>query len=279
MSHNRERLDIVMVKRGLVSSREKARSEITSGRVYVNHIKAEKASTLVNSDSEVSYIADSVSFVGRGGHKLSKALDEFGIIAKDKNALDIGASTGGFTDCLLQYGAKKVFALDVGYGQLAYKLRVDPRVISMERINVRSVTKATFADIIDLVTIDVSFISLKLVLPIVADIIPDSGEIVALVKPQFEAGKGKVSRKGIVTDQKTHTEVLTALIDFCDTTSLHAANLTFSPIKGPAGNIEFLVHIVKKVKDGVYAERLFNTQTLKSKVNEIVAASHIELKS
>jgi len=238
-----------MVKKGLVETRERAKHEILSGRVHVNRIRADKPGALVQSESNITLVGTAMPYVGRGGMKLQKALDKFDVQIKEKVFLDVGASTGGFTDCLLINGARKVYAVDVGYGQLAWKLRTDPRVVVMERINIRNATASMFENDIDAAVIDVSFISLRLVLPVVKSLIVGEGDIVALVKPQFEAGKDKVNKRGIVTNSDVHREVLIDIARYSLNIGLCIRGLDFSPIKGPGGNMEFLLHLRKP---GVY---------------------------
>jgi len=236
------RLDLLIFQRGLTESRERARAEIMSGRVFVNGRRVDKPGTFVDEDSEIE-LKGALEFVSRGGLKLQKALAYFKIDPKGKICLDCGASTGGFTDCLLKGGAAKVYAVDVGYGQLAWTIRNDPRVVVMERTNIRYVTKEQIPETIDLVVIDVSFISLKLVLPVVKELLKPEGEVVCLIKPQFEAGKDKVGKKGVVRDKSVHIEVLENFLGYAESSGFSVRGLTFSPIKGPEGNIEYLGHL------------------------------------
>jgi len=236
------RLDLLIFQRGLTESRERARAEIMSGRVFVNGRRVDKPGTFVDEDSEIE-LKGALEFVSRGGLKLQKALAYFKIDPKGKICLDCGASTGGFTDCLLKGGAAKVYAVDVGYGQLAWIIRNDPRVVVMERTNIRYVTKEQIPETIDLVVIDVSFISLKLVLPVVKELLKPEGEVVCLIKPQFEAGKDKVGKKGVVRDKSVHIEVLENFLGYAESSGFSVRGLTFSPIKGPEGNIEYLGHL------------------------------------
>lgn len=235
------RLDIEMVNRGLVNSREKAKALIMAGQVMVNEVKIEKAGTNINSDALIKIIGKDLPYVSRGGLKLEKALKTFSINIAGKVMADIGASTGGFTDCALQNGVKKVFAIDVGYGQLDWKLRNDSRVISMERTNARYITEEDLKEKVDFISIDVAFISLDKILPSVKKILKDDGEVVALIKPQFEAGKDKVGKKGVVKDPKVHLEVIENIIKSCIKLDLAVQGLTYSPITGPEGNIEYLL--------------------------------------
>lgn len=245
----KKRLDVLLFEKGMVPSRERAKAIIMSGIVYVNNQKADKAGMSIPEDAEIEIRGKTNSFVSRGGLKIEKALTYFQIDPKDLCAMDIGASTGGFTDCLLTRGARKVYSIDVGYGQLAWKLRQDPRVVCMERTNIRKVTPDMLDDVPEFAVIDVSFISLKLVLPVVAQLLNEHGCIACLIKPQFEAGKGKVGKKGVVREPEIHLDVLNAFIENAHEAGFHVYNLTFSPIKGPEGNIEFLGYIGKDGED------------------------------
>ena len=245
----KKRLDVLLFEKGMVPSRERAKAIIMSGIVYVNNQKADKAGMSIPEDAEVEIRGKTNSFVSRGGLKIEKALNYFQIDPKDLCVMDIGASTGGFTDCLLTRGARKVYSIDVGYGQLAWKLRQDPRVVCMERTNIRKVTPDMLDDVPDFAVIDVSFISLKLVLPVVAQLLSEHGRIACLIKPQFEAGKGKVGKKGVVREPEIHLDVLNAFVENAHEAGFHIYNLTFSPIKGPEGNIEFLGYIGKDGED------------------------------
>ena len=244
------RLDALLVKNGQVQSRERAKALIMAGQVYVKNQKCDKAGQMVDEDTTVAEIrGETLKYVSRGGLKLEKAMQEFPITLEGKTTMDIGASTGGFTDCMLQNGAVKVFAVDVGYGQFAWKLRQDERVVNMERTNIRYVTPEDIGEEIDFASVDVSFISLKLVLPVVAQPLNEHGRIACLIKPQFEAGKGKVGKKGVVREPEIHLDVLNAFIENAHEAGFHVYNLTFSPIKGPEGNIEFLGYIGKDGED------------------------------
>ncbi len=237
------RLDLLVFRKGLADSRERARTEIMSGNVFVNGQRSDKPGTSVDENCSLELRGVQAEFVSRGGLKLRKALDFFGVSPEGKICLDCGASTGGFTDCLLKRGAARVYAVDVGYGQLAWTIRNDPRVVTLERTNIRYVTKEQIPDDIDLAVIDVSFISLRLVLPAVKALLKESGEIVCLIKPQFEAGRGKVGKKGVVRDNSTRLEVLSDFISYSSANGFAVRGLTYSPIKGPEGNIEFLGHL------------------------------------
>lgn len=260
------RLDVLLVEKGLIESREKAKTTIMSGVVFINGQRVDKPGTTVPEDSEIVVKGGEQEFVSRGGYKLQKALKYFEVDPKDKTCLDCGASTGGFTDCLLKGGAKKVYAVDVGYGQLAWTLRNDPRVVSMERTNIRYVTEEQIPEKLDLAAIDVSFISLKLVLPPVKNLLRDGGEMVCLIKPQFEAGREKVGKKGVVKDPETHVEVLDHFLENAAAAGFTVTGLTFSPIKGPEGNIEYLGHLYA----GECTSAVVDTR-------QLVAESHREL--
>ncbi len=241
----KERLDALLVKRNLVQSRERAKTTIMAGLVLVDGQKIDKAGTMVKPEAEIRVLGNNLPYVSRGGLKLEKAIKEFGVSLKGKVAADIGASTGGFTDCMLQNGAVKVFAIDVGYGQLAWSLRTDERVVNMERTNVRNVTPEQLGQPVDLASIDVAFISLEKVLPAVKEMLQPKGEIVALIKPQFEAGREKVGKKGVVRDAKVHEEVIFRIVALVRQMELVPKTLTYSPVKGPEGNIEYLIWLSK----------------------------------
>ena len=239
------RLDIYLTENALAPSREKAKALIMAGVVFVDNQKCDKAGTLVTDKQKVEVRGGDLKYVSRGGLKLEKAMVEFPVVLENKICMDIGASTGGFTDCMLQNGAEKVFAVDVGYGQLAWKLRCDERVVNMERTNIRYVTEEKIGTLLDFASIDVAFISLKLVLPVAYNLLKDGGEVVALIKPQFEAGKEKVGKKGVVKEQSTHVEVVKTIYDFSNEIGFGVLGLSFSPIKGPEGNIEYLIYLKK----------------------------------
>ena len=240
---NKERLDILLTQKGLCESRSRAQALIMSGEVYVNGQKCDKAGPPVDENALLEIRGNSCPYVSRGGLKLEKALRDFGIDPTGFVCSDSGASTGGFTDCLLQKGAKKVFAIDVGYGQLAWSIRTDERVVCMERTNIRYVTPENLGELLDLSVVDVSFISLKIVLPVIKTLLKPTGQIVCLIKPQFEAGKDKVGKKGVVRDAAVHAEVLESFLALAAQLELTVRNLTCSPVKGPEGNIEFLGHL------------------------------------
>ena len=239
----KERLDNLLVEKKFFDSRARAKTMIMMGKVLVDGQKIEKAGTLIKPDSEIKILGEEMPFVSRGGFKLQKALDVFKIILSGKICMDIGASTGGFTDCMLQHGAQKIYAVDVGYGQLAWKLRSNIQVVNMERTNIRNVTKEDIADKIDFASIDVAFISLDKVLPVVYNL--DTDEVVALIKPQFEAGREQVGKKGVVKDKKIHAEVIEYVLNFAEKIGFKICGINFSPVKGPEGNIEYLAHMKK----------------------------------
>lgn len=242
MKH-KERLDVLLVEKGLCESRSRAQAVIMSGEVYVNGQKSDKPGTPTDVEAEIEVRGNACPYVSRGGLKLEKALRDFGVSPAGLTCLDSGASTGGFTDCLLQNGAKKVFAIDVGYGQLAWSIRTDPRVVCMERTNIRYVTPEQVGEPVQLAVIDVSFISLRIVLPAVKALLSENGQIVCLIKPQFEAGKENVGKKGVVRDPAVHKAVLVGFLDLAAQMNMTVRSLTFSPVKGPEGNIEFLGHL------------------------------------
>lgn len=263
----KERLDVLIFRQGLAASREKASSQIMSGIVYVNGVKVDKPGTKLHLDSKIEIRGDTMPYVSRGGLKLEKALKEFGLTLQGKVAMDIGASTGGFTDCMLQNGAVKVYAIDVGYGQLAWSLRTDSRVVCLERTNIRYVTPEAIGEYADFASIDVSFISLTKVLPAVKQLLKEKGEIVCLIKPQFEAGREKVGKKGVVRDKHVHIEVIQKIIAFChNEVEFSILGLSYSPIKGPEGNIEYLLYIAKSIAT--------EANILDFDVNSIVSKAH-----
>ena len=239
----KERLDVLLVKRGLEETREKAKKTIMSGIVFVNGQREDKPGASFGEDVSVELRGAVLPYVSRGGLKLEKAVKNFGLILQDKVCMDVGASTGGFTDCMLQNGAKKVYAVDVGRGQLAWKLRNDERVICMEKTNIRYVTKEQIPEPVDFVSIDVSFISLTKVLLPVKELLKENCQVVCLIKPQFEAGREKVGKKGVVRDKSVHLEVIEKILDYGKAIGFHILNLDYSPIKGPEGNIEYLLYM------------------------------------
>ncbi len=249
------RLDAYLVANGMTQSRERAKALIMAGQVYIKNQKCDKAGTMIDeTEKDIEIRGEQLKYVSRGGLKLEKAMEVFPISLSGKTAMDIGASTGGFTDCMLQNGAKKVYAVDVGYGQFAWKLRQDERVVNMERTNIRYVTPEDIGEPIDFASIDVSFISLKLVLPVAYDLLSENGEIVALIKPQFEAGRGQVGKKGVVRDKKVHFEVIRTVLDFTADTGFITKDISFSPVKGPEGNIEYLAYLIKDSEKGLSSD-------------------------
>lgn len=241
---NKMRLDVALVERGLCESRQKAQAAIMAGLVTVNAQKVTKAGTGIAETDIIEVKGPAIPYVSRGGLKLEKAIKLWGIDLKGKICADIGASTGGFSDCMLQFGAAKVYAVDTGYGKLDWKIRTDPRVVALERTNARYLTREQVPDPLDLASVDVSFISLRLILPALRNVIKDGGEAVCLIKPQFEAGRENVGKKGVVRDPAIHLQVLEHFLEYAKENSFSVKALTFSPIKGPEGNIEYLGHIV-----------------------------------
>jgi 23S rRNA (cytidine1920-2'-O)/16S rRNA (cytidine1409-2'-O)-methyltransferase len=240
---SKTRLDVRLCDNGLFESRERARAAVMTGVVYVDGQRELKPGAAVSDQSIIEVRGETLKFVSRGGLKLEKALDFFDVSPEGKICIDCGASTGGFTDCLLKRGASRVYAVDVGYGQLAWSLRSDPRVVTMERTNIRYLTPDKFPEKLQLAVVDVSFISLSLVLPAVKLLLSDDTDVICLIKPQFEAGRDKVGKKGVVREAETHTEVLRCFVENAEKIGFCVKNLTFSPIKGPEGNIEFLGHL------------------------------------
>ena len=263
----KERLDVLLQNKGLAESRTKAQAIIMEGLVFVAGQRVDKPGTPIDPAAEIEVRGKLCPYVSRGGLKLEKALDYFGVVPKDYVCSDSGASTGGFTDCLLQKGAKKVFAIDVGYGQLAWKIREDPRVVVMERTNIRNVTPEDIGEPLDLSVVDVSFISLKLVLPVIRSLLKPTGEVLCLIKPQFEAGKDKVGKKGVVRDPAVHLEVLETFLHHAKENHFTVLGITYSPIRGPEGNIEYLGYL----RHGQGTPGDFS-------LPEIVEASHSQLK-
>lgn len=241
----KERLDVMLVNRGLAASREKAKAVIMSGVVFVDGQREDKAGAAFDEKVRIEVKGPTLKYVSRGGLKLEKAMEKFDVMLKGKVCMDIGSSTGGFTDCMLQNGAVKVYAVDVGHGQLDWKLRQDDRVVCMERTNIRYVTPEQIEELAAFASIDVSFISLTKVLGPVKELLTEDGEIVCLIKPQFEAGREKVGKKGVVRDVRVHKEVIHMVMDYAASIGFVPCNLDFSPIKGPEGNIEYLLHLRK----------------------------------
>ncbi|MEF9933777.1 MAG: TlyA family RNA methyltransferase [Clostridium sp.] len=247
MAEAKERIDVLLVEKGFFDSREKARKNIMAGLVFVNNNRVDKVGEKIKVDSDIEVKGVAIPYVSRGGLKLAKAMKSFGISLEGRVCMDVGASTGGFTDCMLQNHAVKVYAVDVGYGQMAWVLRTDERVVCMERTNIRYVTPENLDEQLDFASIDVSFISLKLVLPVLKTLLTDKGEIVALIKPQFEAGREKVGKKGVVRDPKVHEEVILMIMNFAKSIGYKIRGLDFSPVKGPEGNREYLLYLSKDV--------------------------------
>ena len=266
--NNKKRLDAAVFEQGFCESREKAKTLIMAGVVYVNNQKADKAGMTVKDDDIIEVRSNPLKYVSRGGLKLEKAMQSFDISLDGCICTDIGASTGGFSDCMLQNGAVKVYAIDVGYGQLAWKLRTDERVVNMERTNFRYVTHEQIPEELDFCSVDVSFISLSIIVPVMRNLMKDGGKAVCLIKPQFEAGREKVGKKGVVRDKAVHVEVVEKTVAMILENKMSVLGLTFSPVKGPEGNIEYLVYIQKTDSpedvSGVTAK-------------EIVEKSHLEL--
>jgi len=263
----KERLDVLLVEKGIYQSRERAKAAIMAGVVFVDGQKSDKAGNMVNTEAEIFVKEDHCPYVSRGGLKLEKSMESFDLKLNDCVCMDIGASTGGFTDCMLQNGAVKVYAIDVGYGQLDWKLRNDSRVVNMEKCNVRYLNTDLISDPIDFISIDVSFISLKLIFPVAVKVLKDTGSLVCLVKPQFEAGREQVGKKGIVRDVKVHEEVIRNVISYAADNGLYPNGLTFSPVKGAKGNIEYLLYLSKS------EDLRYNESCIQSVVND----SHGEL--
>ncbi|MCR5527062.1 MAG: TlyA family RNA methyltransferase [Lachnospiraceae bacterium] len=245
----KKRLDVMMVEQGLAESREKAKVYIMAGDVFVDGQREDKPGSSFPEDVKIEYKGKPLKYVSRGGLKLEKAMQVFPVVLEGKTCMDIGASTGGFTDCMLQNGASKVYSIDVGYGQLAWKLRTDERVVCMEKTNFRYLTSEDISDQPEFASVDVSFISLSRILPAAYGILSENAEMVCLIKPQFEAGKDKVGKKGVVRDKSVHEEVINNVLAFTKETGFHILGLDYSPIRGPEGNIEYLMHITKKTPD------------------------------
>ena len=261
------RLDQLVFEKGYAPSREKARALIMSGCVFLDGQRADKPGQQVSPDADPEVRSHELPFVSRGGYKLDKAIRVFGIEPTGKTCIDCGASTGGFTDVLLQHGAAKVYAVDVGYGQLAWKLREDPRVICLERTNLRYVTEEQIPEKLDLAVCDVSFISLRLVMPAVAKLLKPGAEIMCLIKPQFEAGRELVGKKGVVRDSAVHEQVIRGILDFMPTIGFSVCALDYSPITGPEGNIEFLLYMKNTLQDSAEVD-----------IAALVKSAHTELK-
>ncbi|NLT94647.1 MAG: TlyA family RNA methyltransferase [Clostridia bacterium] len=268
----KQRLDLAVVEQGLAESREKAKALIMAGQIKVDGVIVDKAGTSIEKGAKVELVGNPLPYVSRGGLKLEKALDYFNIDLTDKVMADIGASTGGFTDCALQRGAKRVYAIDVGYGQLDWKLRNNPRVINMEKTNARYLKESDLPEKVDFVSIDVSFISLEKILPVTRDILKEQGQIIALIKPQFEAGREKIGKKGVVRDPRIHLEVIQKILRCAQDLEFNIIGLTFSPIKGPEGNIEYLLALCKNASEAAGIES--NEKVLM----QIIEEAHSQLK-
>lgn len=264
----KKRLDILVYEKGFTDSREKAKAVIMAGQVYVDNQKADKCGQSYDENCKIEVRGAALKYVSRGGLKLEKAINNFDFDLNGKITMDIGASTGGFTDCMLQNGAKKVYSIDVGYGQLAWKLRNDERVVNLERTNMRKVTREQVPDEIDFFSVDVSFISLKLILPVARRLMAQNAQAVCLIKPQFEAGREKVGKKGVVRDPSVHIEVVRDIYNFCLENGFDVLNLDYSPIKGPEGNIEYLIHLRKSDEPKSYTDIT---------PEELVKSSHSQL--
>lgn len=269
MAEKKERLDILLVEKGIITSRDRAKACIMEGKVFVDGQRVDKAGEKVSIIANIEYKGAKLKYVSRGGLKLEKAMKSYDISLEDKVCMDIGASTGGFTDCMLQNGAKKVYSVDVGYGQFAWKLRTDERVVCMERTNIRYVTLEDIGEPLDFASIDVSFISLKKIMPATLGLLKNTGEVVALIKPQFEAGREKVGKKGVVREISTHKEVVYGIIEFLKNEKLNILGVGYSPIKGPEGNREYLVYFTKD------AEKESNFEL--DDVERVIEESHKEL--
>ena len=272
----KERLDVLLVKRNLAESREKAKAYIMAGNVFVDGVREDKAGSSFEETVQIEVKGLSMKYVSRGGFKLEKAVEQFGVNLEGKTCMDVGSSTGGFTDCMLQNGAVKVFAIDVGTNQLAWKLRTDERVVSMEKTNIRYVTPEDIGQLVEFVSIDVAFISLTKVLAPVYGLMAENAEMVCLIKPQFEAGREKVGKKGVVRDKKVHEEVIVAVTSFAAATGFELLRLDYSPIKGPEGNIEYLLYAKKNERTAEDA-RNDSLQAILADVTAIVDAAHGDL--
>ncbi len=268
----KQRLDVALTERGLVASREKAKVVIMEGLVYVNGQKSDKAGAQVKDDDKIEIRGETLRYVSRGGKKLEKAMEVFPISLQNSVCIDIGASTGGFTDCMLQNGAVKVYSVDVGYGQLAWSLRTDERVVNLERTNIRYITEEQIPELVDFASVDVSFISLTLVLPVAYRLLKENGQMVCLVKPQFEAGKDKVGKKGVVREPEIHKEVIRKVADCAKELHFILSGLDFSPIKGPEGNIEYLLYLKKEENSSETENILTDNQ-----IEQVVSAAHQSL--
>lgn len=270
MGEAKERLDTLLVELGHFDTREKARKNIMAGLIFVDNNRVDKPGEKVKRNSIIEIKGEAVPYASRGGLKLEKAIRTFNLELCNKVTMDVGASTGGFTDCMLKNGASKVFSIDVGYGQLAWELRTNPKVVCMERTNIRYVKPEDIGEEVDFVSVDVSFISLKLVVPAIKEILKKSGELITLIKPQFEAGRDKVGKKGVVREPEIHEEVLRDVIHYIIDKGFSISDLTYSPIKGPEGNIEYLAYFINDSRD--------ETKDVDNIIKSVVGSSHIELK-
>lgn len=269
----KKRLDLILVNRNLVDSRQKAKAIIMAGNVFVNGQREIKAGTAFDDTVDIEIKGKPLKYVSRGGFKLEKAIEKFELDLQDKVCMDVGSSTGGFADCMLQNGAKKVYAIDVGTNQLAWKLRQDERVVTMEKTNIRYVENKDIPELIEFSSIDVAFISLKIVLTPVRNLLKEGAEVVCLIKPQFEAGKEQVGKKGVVRDSKVHEEVIKKIVLFAESIGFDILNLDYSPITGPEGNIEYLLHL-RKV-DQAYKKK--TTSDIYEHIDDVVRESHSTL--
>lgn len=278
MNVKKERVDVLLVEQGLIETREKAKRAIMAGMIYANEVRIDKAGEKIASDVELQIKGQLMPYVSRGGYKLEKALNEFDLTVQDKIMIDIGSSTGGFTDCALQNGAKMSYAIDVGYNQLAWKIRSDERVVVMERTNFRYVTKEDLnAGLPSFASIDVSFISLRLILPVLKTLLAVDSDVVALIKPQFEAGREQVGKKGIVREKKVHCEVLDRILNFAMSEGYDVKDVTYSPITGGDGNIEFLAHFnwIGNKEIGDYLPT-YSTENIVNEAHEQLNKKHIK---
>ena len=268
----KERIDVLLVEQGFFSSRERAKAALMEGVVFVDGVRIDKAGTKVSEEARISVKGDDCPYVSRGGYKLEKAVDIFGIDLKGKVCVDIGASTGGFTDCMLQNGASRVYAIDVGYGQLDWKLRNDPRVVNIEKCNVRYLEPEQVPEKAEFVSADVSFISLELIFPVMARLLQDNGQAMCLIKPQFEAGREEASAgKGVIRDPKVHERVIQKVIENASENGLYMTGLSYSPVKGAKGNIEYLISLAK------LENMAYNASCVLNLVHEQVETAHREL--
>jgi len=274
MLENKERLDVIVVERGILFSRERAKENIISGNILVDGIKITKCGRKVDLLSRIEFIGEDIPYVSRGGLKLQKAIDSFDIDLKTKVCIDIGASTGGFTDCMLQHGARKVYSIDVGTNQLDEKLRCDERVISMEQTNIRYLSKDSIGELSDFASIDVSFISLEKVIPNLLNLLKDDGSAVALLKPQFEVGIGKVNKKGVVKKPSEHVEVIVKFLNLLKGLNVKVINVNYSSIKGPNGNIEYLIYFTKNKE---YKSKEHYVSYVGDNIKQLVNKAHKDL--